>query len=287
MPVKIGTLLLSLAKKAGYDTSLLAIPAEQFEIPDELVTALDGKLFTEDAAKNNPVLKSYFFKQALDGVDNGMARLMDEFQLDEPLRNELLGIKSTYDRVPALVKKIQELEASKSGASKGDKAVLQDQINKLNEEKANLVRDKESEINKMKAQFEDNFTDSLVKNKISSANLATEQFGKEVMEEITYNKLIQELAANDAKAIQKNGMLKLVKASDEALDYYADNKPVAFSEFLDSVLSKHKLIAVTKQPAAPSGPTQTPQFPQQPRPANSSFASLIAQSQADLAASGS
>lgn len=287
MPVKIGTLILSLAKKAGYDTNLLALPVDQFEIPDELVTALDGKLFTEDAAKNNPVLKSYFFKQALDGVDNGMARLMDEFQLDEPLRNELNGIKSTYDRVPALVKKIQELESSKSGASKGDKAALQEQINKLNEEKANLVKDKESEIKKMKDQFEADFTNNLVKNKIASANLVTEQFGKEVMEEFAYKFLNQELAASDAKAVQRNGMLKLVKASDEALDFYADNKPVNFIEFLESVLAKHKLIAVTKPPVTPTGPTPTPQFPQQPRPANSSFASLIAQSQADLAASGS
>lgn len=286
MPVKIGTLLLSLAKKAGYDTNLLAIPSEQFEIPDELVTALDGKLFTEDAAKNNPVLKSYFFKQALDGVDNGMARLMDEFQLEEQLRNELNGIKSTYDRVPALVKKIQELEATKSGASRGDKAVLQEQINKLNEEKANLVKDKENEIKKMKDQFEADFTNNLVKNKIASANLVTEQFGKEVMEEFAHKFLNQELAASDAKAVQRNGVLKLVKASDEALDFYADNKPVTFPEFLDSVLAKHKLIAVTKPPATPTGPIPNPQFQQPQRPVNSSFASLIEQSKADLASHG-
>lgn len=286
MPVKIGTLLLNLAKKAGYDTTLLTFPAEQFEVPDEYVTALDGKLFTEDAAKNNPALKNYFFKQALDGVDNGVVRLMEEFELDETLRSELNGIKSTYDRVPALVKKIRDLEASKSGASKGDKAVLQDQINKLNEEKAKLVKEKESEINEIKLKYEADFTNNLVKNKIASANLVTEQFGKEVMEEFAYKFLTQELAAQDAKAVQKNGMLKLVKASDEALDFYADNKPVIFSEFLDSVLAKHKLIAVTKPPVTPPGPTHTPQFSQQQRPANSSFASLIEQSKADLAASG-
>lgn len=286
MSVKIGTLLLNLAKKAGYDTTLLTFPAEQFEVPDEYVTALDGKLFTEDAAKNNPALKNYFFKQALDGVDNGVVRLMEEFELDETLRSELNGIKSTYDRVPALVKKIRDLEASKSGASKGDKAVLQDQINKLNEEKAKLVKEKESEINEIKLKYEADFTNNLVKNKIASANLVTEQFGKEVMEEFAYKFLTQELAAQDAKAVQKNGMLKLVKASDEALDFYADNKPVIFSEFLDSVLAKHKLIAVTKPPVTPPGPIHTPPFSQQPRPANSSFASLIEQSKADLAASG-
>jgi hypothetical protein len=286
MPVKIGTLLLNLAKKAGYDTTLLSFPAEQFEVPDEYVTALDGKLFTEDAAKNNPALKNYFFKQALDGVDNGVVRLMEEFEFDETLKGEMNGIKSTYERVPALVKKIRDLEASKSGASKGDKAVLQDQINKLNEEKAKLVKEKESEIKEIKQQYEKDFTNNLVKNKIASANLVTEQFGKEVMEEFAYKFLIQELAAQDAKAVQKNGMLQLVRASDEAIDFYADNKPVVFSEFLDSVLAKHKLIAVTKPPVTPTGPTHTPPFSQQQRPANSSFAQLIEQSKADLAASG-
>jgi uncharacterized UPF0160 family protein len=287
MPIKVGTLLNNLAKKVGYNTDTPAFAellSANLELPDDLVSSLESRLFTEDAAKNNGALKAYFFKQALDGVDNNVTRLIDEFQLDDERKNEILGIKSTYDRVPALVKTIQSLEAAKAGASKGDKAALQDQINKLNEEKATLVKDRDAEIKKMKAQYEQDFTDNLIKTRIASANLVVEQFDKPVMEEFAYKFFNQELAAVDAKVVQRNGVLKLVKASDEALDFYADNKPVTFPEFLDSTLAKHKLIAVNK-PAPPPGtpPNTPPNGPNPPaRPANSSFAALIAQSQADL-----
>ena len=286
MPVKIGTLLNNLAKKVGYNTeapTFTELLSANLELPDDLVSSLESRLFTEDAAKNNGALKAYFFKQALDGVDNNITRVIEEFQLDEEKRNEILGIKSTYERVPALVKTIKELEAQKAGASKGDKAALQEQINELNREKAQLVKDRDTEISKMKAQYEQDFTDSLIKTRIASTNLVVDQFDKPVMEEFAYKFFNQELAAADAKVVQKNGVLKLVKASDEALDFYADNKPVTFPEFLDATLAKHKLIAVNK-PAPPPGPNPPPpNGPNpQPRPANSSFAALIAQSQADL-----
>jgi hypothetical protein len=286
MPIKVGTLLNNLAKKVGFNTDTPAFTellSANLELPDDLVSSLESRLFTEDAAKNNGALKAYFFKQALDGVDNNITRVIEEFQLDEEKRNEILGIKSTYDRVPALVKTIQALEAQKAGASRGDKAALQEQINELNREKAQLVKDRDTEISKMKAQYEQDFTDSLIKTRIASTNLVVDQFDKPVMEEFAYKFFNQELATADAKVVQRNGVLKLVKASDEALDYYADNKPVTFPEFLDATLAKHKLIAVNK-PAPPPGPNPPPPNGPNPqaRPANSSFAALIAQSQADL-----
>ncbi len=203
MPIKVGTLITNLAKKAGLDPNNIAIPSETFELEDDVATAIETKLFNEDAAKNNGALKSYFFKQALDGVDGNITRVLDELQFGDDERNEILGIKSSYDRIPALAKKIKDLESAKAGASKGDKAALQEEINRLNQEKANILREKEQEINKMQAKFEQDFTDNLVKNKIVSTSLVTEQFGKEVMEEFAYKFLNQELAAQDAKAVQK------------------------------------------------------------------------------------
>lgn len=283
MPVKIGTLLTNLAKKAGFDPNQIAIPADQFEIPDELATALESKLFTEDAAKNNPALKSYFFKQALDGVDKGAVRLMEEFQLDEEARKEIASISSTFERIPALVKKIQDLESKKLDANKGDKAVLQEQINKLNQEKATLLSEKQTEIARLKGEYEQQVTDFMIRTGINTANLVTDQFDKEIMAEMAYQFLNKELAANGAKAVKKDGTLKLVQASDEALDFYLDNKAVSFEEFRDSVLAKHKLIAVNKQPATPTGPTNQPPINQPtPRPANSSFLSKIEQAKADI-----
>jgi hypothetical protein len=287
MPVKIGTLLLNLVKKAGYDSTLLAIPSEQFEIPDDCAAALENKLFTEDAAKNNQAIKAYFFKQALDGVDNGIVRLMDEYQLDDALRTEITGIKSTYDRFPTLVKKIEELQAAKAGASKGDKAILQDQINKLNQEKATLIAEKEKEIDAIRRESDDSITSFMVESSIKNAKLVTDQYDIKVMTKLANDFINTELKEQGAKVVKRDGALKLVKASDEALDFYADNKAVSFDEFRDSTLAKYKLIAVNAKPPVPQPglpPTPPPGTPPA-KPANTSYAAMLAQSQADLAKS--
>lgn len=287
MPVKINDLIISLAKKVGYNIQLLAFPSDAFEVPDDLSAALEAKLFTEDAARNNPELKKHFFKAALDGVDLNIQRIMDEMQLDEQSVGEITAVKSTYERIPVLAKKIRDLESQKAGASKGDKAALQEQINLLNSEKARLIQDKDKEINDMQRKFEKDFTDNLLRNRISGAPLLIEQFGKEVMEDLAYKYVNQELTAQDARVIQKNGVLKLVKASDEALDFYADNKAISVSEFLDSVLAKYKLIQVNK-PAPPTGSPNTPPGTRTqaqndaPRPANTSFQKMLSSSMADL-----
>ena len=288
MPIKVGTLITEFAKGAGLDPNNIALPSEQFELPDEVVTAIKSKYFTEEAAKNNPALKAWFFSQALDAADKRMLSVMEELEFGEEDKSEILGHKNTYDRIPALSKKIRELESSKVGATKGQTAQLQEQINKLNEEKANLTKAHQKELDTLRATASQEFTDSLMKTKIASSNLVTEQFSREVMEEFAYKFLKDELAAADAKAIQKGGVLKLVKASDEALDYYADNKLVSFDEFKDSVLSKHKLVAVnsTNPPGTPppgTPPINPPKGGTPPPPAgNSSFAAMIAASKADL-----
>lgn len=288
MPVKIGTLLNDLAKKVGIDTTLpqyADLLSANFDIPDDLYKALDSKLFTEDAAKNSLPLKSYFFKQALDGVDKNLVRLMEEHQFDEESVKEINSIQSSYERIPTLVKKIKDLESKKTDANKGDRAVLQEQINALNKEKATLQAEMDKKIQIIKQESDNEITNFMLMSSINSANLLTDQFDREVMADMAHKYITKELTNQGAKVIKKDGALKLVQASDEALDFYADNKAVSFDEFRDSVLSKNKLIAVTK-PVAPSGPTYTPPPPQgTQRPANSSFLKHLEQAKADITAS--
>jgi hypothetical protein len=268
MPVKVGTLLTNLAKKAGCDVSMLAIPADTFEIDDEVASALESRLFTEDAAKNNPALKNYFRAQALDAIDKKIVELVKEYEFPEDVINELTGIKNTYDRIPALTAKIRDLEAQKAAAGKSDKAQLQEQINRLNQEKAQLIAEKDKEIQQIRAQSANEITDFMKRNKIQSANLVTDQFPKEVVAKLAEDFLAQELNTQGARVINNNGSLKLVQASDEALNFYANNKEVTFDEFLDQTLAKYKLIAVNKPagqqqsgPPSQQSPTTIPSAP--------------------------
>lgn len=292
MPVKIGTLLSNLAKKAGYDPNLIAIPAESFEVPDELAAALDAKLLTEESAKNNPVLKNYFKSQALDPIDKHISALLDENEIDEEGKTEILGIKSTYDRIPALTKKIKELGLKKASAGTSDKAALQEAINNLNQEKAQLIAEKEKEIQAIRGEAQTEIANFMFRNSIGSVDLVTDQFDRDTMLELAQQRINKDLQAKGAKVINKDGVLTLVQAADPALDFYQDNKKVTFEEFRDSSLANAKIIKVNKQPA---GPTGTPPIngtpPQPPIPgagqANNALLQKIEQAKAAFANTGS
>lgn len=261
MPVNVGTLLTNLAKKAGYDPTLLAIPADSFEVPDELVTALDGKLLTEESAKNNPALKNYFKSQALDAVDKNILTLLDEFEVGDEVKQEIAGIKNTYDRIPALAKKIRDLEAAKGVANKGDKAVLQDQINNLNKQIAQITADKDKAILEERTKAQQEIAEHMFRHSIESVDLVTDIFDKPTMLAIAKKRIEDELKDQGAKVIIKDGTLTLVQASDEALDFYKDNKKVTYSDFRDKVLANAKIVKVNNPagtPGTPANPGATP-----------------------------
>lgn len=257
MPVKIGTLLIGLAKKAGYNTEsaeFTELLGANLEIPDELNEALNSRLLTEESAKNSPALKKHFRSSILDGVDKNILSLYDEFEFDEATRQELTGIENTYERVTATAKKIRDLEAQKQASGKTDKAQLQEQINRLNQEKAQLIKQYDDQIKQVRQEAQTEITNTLFRNSLAEVDLAEDQFDRETMLTLAEQRLNKELLAQGAKVINKNGALTLVQASDEALDFYKDNKLVSYREFRDGVLSAAKIIKVNRA----AGPTGTP-----------------------------
>lgn len=294
MPVKIGTLLNNLAKKAGYNTEspeFTDILSANLEIPDELNDALNTRLMTEDSAKNNPALKKHFRSSILDGVDKNILSLFDEFEFDDASRQEITGIENTYERIPAIAKKIRDLEAQKGAAGKTDKAQLQEQINKLNQEKAQLIKQYDDQIKQIRQEAQNEITTTLFRNSLAEVDLAEDQFDRETMLTLAEQRLNKELTAQGAKVVNRNGTLTLVQASDEALDFYQDNKLVNYREFRDKVLSGAKIIKVNKTPAGPAG---TPPINGTPpttitngAPVNNSLLAKIEQAKAAFVNSGS
>lgn len=283
MPVKIGTLLNDLATRVGYDTTgkdFTDLLSANLEIPDSLSSAL-GKLLTEEGAKNSPVIKNHFFKQALDAADQRIVTVMDELEFDDDSRGELMGIKNTYERIQAVAKKIKELEGKKADGGK-EKASLQEKINQLNQEKSRLIAEKDEEIRKMRSATESELTDFMLRQSIATANLASDQFEKPVMIDIANQYITKELSTVGAKVVKKDGTLKLVQASDEALDYYHNNKAISFEDFRDSTLAKYKLLAVNKPaqpaPGTPTTPSNQPNVPAR----NNSFQNLIERARKDF-----
>jgi hypothetical protein len=294
MPVKIGTLLNNLAKKAGYNTEspeFTDILSANLEIPDELNEALNSRLLTEESAKNSPALKKHFRSSILDGVDKNILSLFDEFEFDDATRQEITGIENTYERIPALAKKIRDLEGQKASAGKTDKAQLQEQINRLNQEKAQLIKQYDDQIKSIRQEAQNEITTTLFRNSLAEVDLAEDQFDRETMLTLAEQRLNKELAAQGAKVVNKNGVLTLVQASDEALDFYKDNKLVSYRDFRDQVLSSAKIIKVNK-PAGQTG-TQTSNgntsqtTTAQAAPVNNSLLAKIEQAKAAFVKTGS
>src|SRR5690348_12774054 len=155
---KLKDFLTALAKKAGFDTESESAKAfftalADADVPDDVHKGIDNSLISLTEAKNNyPELKNHYTKQALDGMDKVFLTLIDDFQLDDQTKAEILAEKSTYKRGPLLTRRIVELERKKAATTGGkDKAEIQAQIDGLH---AQLKAEKEARAAEKK-QFDD------------------------------------------------------------------------------------------------------------------------------------
>ena len=96
----------------GFDISLTIILSEQRLLSNKItendIVAIISEI-KEPICKNNT---------------------MNELELADEIKNELLAEKNSYKRSSLLAKKVKDLEAAKVGANKGDKAEMQKQIAK-------------------------------------------------------------------------------------------------------------------------------------------------------------
>lgn len=295
MPVKIGTVLNKLAARLGVDATtpeFIELLSANVDVPDSIASAFEtARVLTPDSAKNDPELKKMFFAQALNGVDSRISALLDEYQVPEDLRAEISGAGSTFDKVPLLGKAIKALEAQKVGATAGEKANLQQQINALQAEKANEIAKINEQHTAEIGQYVERLQSMAVRGKISGKKLDTTKFDPETMQDIAFNMLNKALTQKGAKIVNQNDTFVLKRAEDETLDYYENNQAVTLDSFIDQVLANNKLLAVTDPAPAPgNNPGQrqqsqpmTPTAGGQPQPSNG-FLSRIEQAKADFAA---
>jgi hypothetical protein len=244
----LGQLLNSLVTKAGLDINVEDIKSllsnadiTRINVPDDISNALENNLLTMDSAKANLTLKKHFDAQALNGVDGALKTAMDEMGLDDDFKTKILAETSTPKRAAMLAKEVRELEKSKASASNtGDKKALQDQINALNAEKANLVTSHKAELDNVRAQADGNITDLLVKNTLSGYEYALGDLPKEVQVQTANNLIQNEMTAKGVKLVNENGNLKLV--TKEGTEYYEANKPVSYKDFVSQTLGSNKLL---------------------------------------------
>lgn len=254
----LGNLLNSLLTKAGLDVNkedvknlLSNADITRITIPDEMSDALENNLMTLDSAKANSNLKSHFFAQAYDGLDKELEKAYTDNAISDDLKSKLLAEKSSTKRAILFAKEIQELEKQKASANSGaDKKDLQDKINALEKEKADLANSHKSDLENIKSQHEGEMTGMLVRNQLSGLNYAMGELPAEVKIETARNLLQSELQKKELKIVNNNGVLKLVK--NDGTDYYEQNKLINFTDFVGGVMASNKMLK-TSDPGGGSG----------------------------------
>jgi hypothetical protein len=263
--MKIGDFLNTLAGKTGKTEEMKTVlnnpVLASLEMDDTLANDINSALLTIEGAKNNQALKTHFNTLALNGVDAEILNAIEALGFDDAVKTELLGEKNTYSKHRKLTAKIKEsMEALKAATQKEDSKATEryaSQINKLQSELSNVKESHvpKSELETLRKQHEGELTNFIVRNTLSTKKYAIETVSPETNVELA-SVIINKALAEKGAVLVKNGTgLKLMQASDPALEYYdGQNKAVAFNDFVDKTLADAKLLSV-------SNPKQTPKLP--------------------------
>lgn len=253
--MNLGDLLNTLATNAGIkqdDEKLKAILSNatisEYNIPDEVGSHIQSNLLTVEAAKNNPTLINHFRAQHFNGVDAELSKAFDELSLDESVRAELNSEKSTPKRAALAIKKIAELEKAKAGASKGDKAELQKEIDLLNGKLKTIVEQHKAQLEELSNKH----TNDLIENDVNTLLSGYKYSLPDEMDmglklntaKSVVNKYLED---KDAKLVRENGALKLVRKSTNT-EYYDDkHSRVELKSLVDAALAQNKLLKTVEK----------------------------------------
>jgi hypothetical protein len=265
--MKLGDFLNTLAGKAGKTEEIKALLNNailaQLEIDDTLAGDINSALLTIEGAKNNQTLKTHFSTLALNGVDAEISSAVETLGFDDAVKTELAGEKNTYQRYRKLTSKVKDtLDALKAATQNGDPKAIEKytaQINRLNGELASVKESHvpKSELETLKKQHEGELTNFIVKNTLSTKKYALENVAADINISVAQELVNKALAEKGAVLVKDGTRLKLMQASDHALEYYvSSNKAVSFNDFVDRTLADANFLAVSNPRQ-----NQTPQLP--------------------------
>ena len=264
MSQTVGELINKLAIQGGInaeDEGLKALLSNaalsNTEVPDNILTGINGSLLTVDSAKNNPTLKSHFFAQALNGVDTELSNLYSEFGLGEDVITELNAEKSSTKRTGLLARKIQMLEAAKSGQSKEGKDELQKTIDSLNEQIKMDAENHQQALTNLTNEHRSGIQDMLINTSLSGYDYSL-PVDKEISIQTARQILNSELASKGGKVVLNDNNQLMLRTADGSQDFYIGNDKFDFKGFVDQTLANHKLLKATNDPAPNPGQAPIP-----------------------------
>ncbi len=295
MPKQFGEILKSLAGKAKIKVDnetlkklLSFTDAAQFELPDEIANAFEQNLLTEESATAHQNVRRKLFAEALNGVDAELENYLSDFEFDDAFKTQFKGIQAnTNEKVRQLKTGLQNQlkaakEKAKNSGNPNDKAeveALKGQIADLNKKEAELKLMHKTEIENLKMQNLNDRKDYTLRSTLSGKSLPKNGLSPDINILTAKTLITQDMAKHGLVFyFDDNGNPVLKQKKDGAeIDYYVDNKPVNFDQFIDGVLAQNKFVQINDpNPPNPGGgnnPQPTPGGT--PNPTNSTLAAEI------------
>lgn len=276
----VGEFINTLAKKAGLQMdseemkSLLTNEwMAKVEMPEQIEKGIQNKLISvEDAKNNHPDIKPFYTAQAMSTVDGWVREELLNRNVDDDIKAEISAEKSSFKKLPLLLKKIEELNQKKNAtADRTDKAAYQKQIDDLHS-KVRAADDREKQL---QADFAQKEKDIKVQYKLDSmfSNHKTiyDTLEPDVRYETFRTLLRKDLQDNALRMdFDDDGSFVLLK-KDGTNHYGANNQQVNPEQFVQQLLANKKLL-VTTQPVVNGTQGNTPSAtPNQPTVGNGSL----------------
>ncbi len=250
--MKAGDLFHNLLKSAGFDITDKAfidvLSKAEFantELPESITNALTNNLLTIESAKNNPALKSHYYGNALQPINEGIEKFLNEFGVDDATKTEILSDKNTFAKYEKAVRKIAELKEKSAGSgNKTDKAEYERQITELNQKIADSVKATQTKIAEVTQSYENRIMDMGINYTLSSKPLPG-QYDRDIEVNIARQFVDKKLAALNAILVNENGTLVLKQKANPEMNLFVDNKPLTFDALTDMALAENKFIKVS------------------------------------------
>lgn len=251
MAKKLSEFLKNLVVKAGGNPedealkgALTALNAD-YELADELVSAIDNGLLSISTAKNNyPELKNHYFAQAYKGLDSELDKVIESEHLPEEAIAELRQETSSTKRAAKLALKIKELEAKKGNAKQTDTTKLNEQIVDLNNQ-LRAEKDARAQLEQEHGKNIKSVKKSYAMNQLLSGYQTIHDGLDPETKGIILNALINKhLKAKNATLDINDKDEFILLGENNSNVFTEDNRLLTPKTFIDKVLADEKMLKV-------------------------------------------
>lgn len=260
--MKVSEIIHAQAERVGFDPEklkeIVSNPALQIEVPNEFVNAMNTGLLTISEAKINGEIKKHFTGGALRSIDVTIEEMMDEYQLPDDVKGTIKSDPSSYSKLKLFTKALSDLKDQHASAAGGDKKKLVDQINDMNGQISALKTQMATELSATENKWLNKFMDTSITSHFEKYDYAMEHVPGNIQAMTARQLMEQKLAEKGGKVKYNDGKIALVSATDDALPFTIDNKPVEFNAFADSIVFDNKLAKVKGATVTPPPPGTPP-----------------------------